>query len=121
MDKWTLEQVKGSPESALAEIISLQSEIVSRDKLKLRSLHYENSKLDMRVGGDKAHAFLVSLVEFFKQNGGQSYVTLTVDTPPIEDGPGWHLEITIRNCNGTKTPAEEIDALKERVAELEDR
>lgn len=119
MDEWTIERVEADPALAVAEIKTLQAAIEARDQVQIHSLHYENGLLDMRLGGEPAHAFVAMLVEFFKQNGGKNYFTLTVDTPLVEGEPSWHLEVTVRNRNGTKTPAEEIAALKARVAELE--
>lgn len=79
------------------------------DDLRLHSLHYENGELDMRLSGERGKLFVFSLVEFFRQNGGKNYLTLTVNDAKDK------FAINIQNCTGTTTPAEKIAFLETLV------
>lgn len=79
------------------------------DDLMLHEMHFENGALDMKLSGDSAKAFMYILIEFFKQNGGQDFLTLTMADKENK------YAINIQNCNGTDTPAEKM-AREEQIA-----
>jgi len=88
-------------------------EYSDKDKeLMLESLNIEDEGIDMKLSGEPAKMFMISLVEFFKQNGGENYITLVV-----EDNSGKYA-ITIENCNGKDTPSEKIARLEKEIENL---
>ncbi len=91
--------------SLLDTIEALQQEA---EDLKLYSLQMENGEINIRVGGEHARIFANSLIQFFKQNGGENFVTTTGLLG------GEKYEITVRKCGG-KTPAEKLSDLQQDV------
>lgn len=99
-----------------------QANIARRDQVLLHGMHFgpeTGGKIDMRLGGETSLMFMAVLAELFRANGGVNYLTVTGHSLPTDDRPAMHLEITIRNCDGTLTPAEDIARLKDRIKELE--
>jgi hypothetical protein len=83
----------------------------------LTELHIENNEFHMVSEGGFAHRFCVALVHFYETFGGKNYFTTTVET--TVKGERKRYEITIRNLQGEKSPAEDIAELKEKVTRLE--
>lgn len=74
--------------------------------LILHKAHFEDGAFDMSLSGESARLFMYSLVEFFKQNGGKIFLTLTVSDKENK------YAINIENCNGIDTPAEKMARLE---------
>lgn len=68
------------------------------------------------LGGESAKAFMTSLIEIFKQNGGKDFLTMT-----FGDTKGNKYGVTIQNCNGNVTPHEKINELEVENAQLRQR
>lgn len=83
----------------------------------LTSLKIENSGCEIISEGGFIRRFCLALVNFYENNGGKNYFTTTVET--TVKGKRKRYEITIRNLNGEKSPAETIAELKEKIANLE--
>jgi hypothetical protein len=83
----------------------------------LKSLHVDENGVEIISEGGFAHRFCVALVHFYETLGGKNYFTTTVET--TVKGERKRYEITIRNLQGEKSPAEVIAELKDRVARLE--
>ena len=99
------------------------TEIARRNQILLRGLHYgpdTGGALDMKLGGENATIFMAVLADFFFANGGKNYLTLTLEAAPRDGGKAIHLEVTIRNCDGKMTPAEEINQLKRLLEYIEE-
>lgn len=80
------------------------------DDLKLHEMSYKDGVIDMSLSGEQAKIFMSSLIEFFKQNGGENFLTLTVN-----DGDNNKFAINIQNCNGIDTPAEKLQRLDNQL------
>lgn len=84
----------------------------------LRELNMTGNELSMISDGGFAHRFCVALVNFYESVGGKNYFTTTVET--TVKGERKRYEITIRNLQGDKSPAEVIAKLKENNEELQE-
>jgi hypothetical protein len=67
----------------------------------------------MTLEGIPAKTFLNAIVDFFYQNGGKNFLSLTVN-----DKNNNHFEITVKNCNGIDTPAEKINRLEKTILKM---
>lgn len=85
------------------------------EDLTLHSAHFEDGAIDMRLSGEQASIFMASLVQLFKQNGGENFLTVTVE------GQGEKYAITIQDCSKTLTPAEKLAEMKQENEELKKR
>ena len=92
------------------EIIKLKQEI---ENLNLHSLSMLNGSIDMTISGKSSKLFMTTLVEIFKQNGAQNFLTITV-----LDGENNKYALSIENCNGKLTPAEKIEQLEQENKSL---
>lgn len=81
--------------------------------LMLERLRLEDGKIDMSVSGERAKLFMASLIEFFRQNGGPNFLTLSVN-----DGEN-NFAITIQNLKGEDSPAQKIKTLTDRAEKAE--
>jgi hypothetical protein len=81
-----------------------------KEDLNLHELHYDENGLNMSLSGEYAQLFMQMLMEFFKQNGGENFLTLTVN-----DRKGNKYAIIIENCNGVDTPAEKLNRMKDSL------
>lgn len=86
-------------------IIELETEKKLFQQISCHSLPYDGG-VKFGVDGIPGQMFLAVLVSFFEQNGGKNYITITVNNDKA------HYDITIRNCDGTLTPAEKIVQLE---------
>lgn len=96
-------------------IAELEDEIKIRDQLKLASLKYgeeTNFDLDMSLEGETAKGLIIMLVEMLRQNEAENYLALSIEMDGRKYG------ITIQDCNGKKTPAQDLVFFKQRNAEL---
>lgn len=78
----------------------------------LHSAHFEDGAIDMSLSGEQAKIFMCSLIQFFEQNGGENFLTLTVQ------GQGKKYSITIQDCSKELTPAEKLEKLEKENAKL---
>lgn len=83
---------------------------IHNNELRLHKMEVRDGGIDLSLSGEPAKLFMQTLIEFFKQNGGKNFLSLTVD-----DGKNKY-SISIENCNGTLTSAEKMTQL-ERLAE----
>jgi hypothetical protein len=90
-----------------------------QDKGTLKSLHVDENGVEIISEGGFIHRFCIALVDFYEQHGGENYFTTTVDTTVRNKRKRY--EITIRNLNGNKSPAETIKELKEELSECRNR
>ena len=114
-----LDGVKEIVPALLSEVDRL-NKAVKQDEaehgLMLHSMEVDNGgALDMTIGGDAAKLFMCNLVRFFEQNGGQNFLTLSV-----EDAKNSY-SITIQNNNGDATPAKKLKELTARAEAAEAR
>jgi hypothetical protein len=79
------------------------------EDLKLHGMSYKDGVIDISLSGEQAKIFMGSLIEFFKQNGGENFLTLTVN-----DKDNNKFAINIQNCNGIDTPAEKLQRFEEK-------
>lgn len=82
------------------------------EELMLNGIDFDGGKLNMQLSGSPMHVFWAAFVEMFEAAGAENYLTTT-----IEHGKD-RYEVTIRNCNGIKTPAEEINELRAEIEML---
>lgn len=80
---------------------------MSQDDLYLHELKVDEKGLDMKLSGEPARFFMKTLVDFFEQNGGKNFLTLTVENQDKKYG------ITIQNHHGEETPAEKMQKMKQ--------
>jgi hypothetical protein len=85
---------------------------MKNDDLHLHELNVDEQGINMKLSGDPAKFFMKTLVEFFEQNGGKNFLTLTVENQDKKYG------ITIQNCHGEESPAEKLQGLSEEVQSL---
>jgi hypothetical protein len=90
-----------------------------RDEGILQSLHVDENGVEIISEGGFIHRFCIALVDFYEQHGGENYFTTTVDTTVRSKRKRY--EITIRNLNGNKSPAETIKELKDELSECRKR
>lgn len=83
------------------------------ETLMLERLTMEDGKIDMSMSGERAKLFMASLIEFFQQNGGVNFLTLTVNNGQNS------FAINIQNLKGEDSPAQKIQALTGRAEKAE--
>ena len=91
------------------EIEELKAELKD---VKVHSIEIEKGNVDFKLSGQNAKIFIDSLVQFFKQNGGKNYLTTTVANNKEK------YEITVKNCYGEKSVAEDLQALKSKLTRM---
>jgi hypothetical protein len=107
-----IEREQGRPARLEAEVAWLKGVLKHREEVALRALNYEaGGDLEMRVGGESAQIFIATIIQFFHDNGGKNFVTLTVDSHRTSPLGSRHMEVTVRDCTGKKTPAERLGEL----------
>lgn len=117
MKRWLV-----SLKAAQARIRELEQELADLRSLKRVGVFADGSSLDMHVSGTMAKVFMGALVEFFYQNGGKNFVTLSIR---MQD-PWWYLKgrnqryftVTVQAEDG-ESPAQQLTRLRNRVTELE--
>lgn len=82
------------------------------DDLILHSARFEQGAIDMSLSGEQASFFMCMLIQLFKQNGGDNFLTMTFE------GQGEKYAITIQDCTKTLTPAEKLEQLQKENQEL---
>lgn len=85
------------------------------DDLKIESLNYQDGKLDMSLSGEQGKLFMITLIQFFKDNGGENFLNLT-----INDKHNNKYAINIENCNGKFTSAEKLNMLGDEIKEIKE-
>lgn len=73
----------GLDEDALALIKRLEEEnkILKEqcDDVRLYSLDMNNGKIDMTLGSENSKAFIHSIIQLFKQNGGKNFIAIEIE------------------------------------------
>lgn len=85
---------------------------MDEDDLRIEKTSFNGGKLNMNLSGEPAKVFFSTLVQLFEDNNCKNFVTVAVEHDSDK------YEITIRNCNGTKTPAEKLIELEKELEEL---
>ena len=81
-------------------------------ELLLHGMSIEDGAVNMKLGGEPANLFMGMLVGFFEENGGENFLTTTIQSPLKR------YEITIRNLDGIDSPAEKLGRIEEEKHEL---
>lgn len=79
------------------------------DDLKIEELLYKNGSIDMKLGGENAKIFMISLIKFFEQNKGENFLSTTVQ------GMGKKYSIDITNLYGNDSPAERLQEMQKKL------
>lgn len=79
----------------------MSSDLNDKDIL-LHELKADEHGLQMSLSGEPAKMFMHLLIQFFKENGGENYLTMEVHDENNK------YEITIVNQNGQDTPSEKL-------------
>lgn len=79
------------------------------DQLNLHELKVNEHSIDMKLSGEQAKFFMMTLISFFEQNGGENYLTLTFEMKDKK------YAVTIQDCYGMLSPAEKIALLEEKL------
>lgn len=87
---------------------------MKNNDLFLHELKPSEKGFDMKVSGEPAKYFMALLVDFFEQNGGTNFLTLTLQNQEKKYG------ITIQNCNGELTPAEKMQLMADEIKSLKE-
>lgn len=100
-----------------------EKELADITVLTIKRLNYNAEeagdwKIDMTTDSPAARIFVGSMVEMFYANGGQNFITTTVDMPKTDEHPARHMELTIRNLDGQLTPAEKIERLEQFIRDF---
>jgi len=82
------------------------------EELMIESMEFSSGKLSMGMTGDLAKHFYALLLQLFRDSGADNFLTITVEHKLQK------FEITIRDCDGNKTPAEKINELEREIEEL---
>lgn len=93
------------------QLENICSEHNQKYDVQLHSMNIQNGKIDMSLSGEPAKTFMASLIQFFKQNGGKNFLCQTVEF----DNGTEKYSVTIQNCNGELTPAEELEHQKRTI------
>lgn len=78
-------------------------------ELMLHNLEIKDGHLDMGLSGEPAKIFINSLVDFFYQNGGKNFLSMTVANKSDK------FSIVVQNCNGIDSTAEKLKRLEMQV------
>lgn len=89
------------------------------DDTILRSMRVEGGEIHLETSGGSGHRFVVALVNFYLANGGKNYFTMTVEG--VVRKKHHRYEITIRNLDGGKSPAETISELKKELEKAQEK
>ncbi len=97
-----------------AELEKRKDMTIQKDdqELYVHEMNVENGALNMKLGGEPAKFFMMMLIGFFEENGGENFLTTTVENQAKR------YEITIRNLNGQDSPAEKVARIQKENDEL---
>ena len=82
------------------------------ENIQLHGMTFDDAGLNMKLSGESIKLFYMFLINLFYSSGGTNFVTLAVQHEMEK------FEITIKNCNGELTPAEQIETLTKERDEL---
>ena len=83
------------------------------NETKIRNMHIENGEFELETEGVYGHQLIRLLTDFYESNGGENYFTMTVCGRVRNKYRRY--EITIRNADGDKTPADTIAELRKEI------
>ena len=84
----------------------------STKDLRLYEMQMKNGEIDMAVGSEYCSAFIFSLIQIFRQNGGKNFFTTTVE---VDNKQGEKYALTIQKVD-RETPAEQLSRLRQETA-----
>ena len=87
-------------------IDELEDNIKQLTMLMVKGMHFDRNGLNIRLGGPGAMMYMNYLVNLFKVNGGENFLTIGLA------GGGHKYGITIQNCDGQDTPAEKMERME---------
>jgi len=79
-----------------------QSVEKSNEELLLHDLNVNEKGIEMALSGEPAKMFMFLLIQFFKENGGENYLTMEFQDTENK------YEVTIVNQNGNDTPSAKL-------------
>ena len=82
---------------------------VGIEDIQLHGMDIDEDGLNMKLSGESIKLFYMFLINLFYSSGGTNFLTLSVQHENDK------FEITIKNCNGTSTPAEKIEQLTKEL------
>jgi len=86
------------------------------NETKIRNMHIENGEFELETEGVYGHQLIRLLTDFYDSNGGENYFTMTVCGRVRNKYRRY--EITIRNADRDKTPADTIAELRKEIESL---
>ena len=96
-----------------ARLQEAQTENKRITQLLVKEIHFDKDDLNIKLGGEGAMMFINYLVDLFKMNGGDNFLTCGVE------GDGHRYAITIQNCDRELTPAQKMEQLEAELARLQ--
>lgn len=78
--------------------------------LRIHEMQMKNGEIDMTLESPDCIAFIWSIIQIFRQNGGKNFVTTTIEVSNKEGGERYSL--TIQKVGG-QTPAEKLIELEQ--------
>lgn len=106
---------KGTQKDIWEYINSLKERAEDAQAVKLYALKMQNGVIDMSLESEHCKAFMATIVQIFKQNGGKNFLCTTVE---IGKRKGARYALTIQKMDG-KTPSEELADLRDKNLNME--